>query len=272
MIRGLRKGHTRALIDPQRMFNYNAAAFIEYGALQTKVPWTAAMESIEDYMDEYWSTANTENQLRTKTWPEIAKWSRLSLTREWWNVPAMSLYSSEPGREKSWRADALPWSETNTEAFAGLHNKGKRIVLVFDESAAIADLVWEVAEGALTDEHTEILWVAFGNPTQNTGRFRECFRRFRGLWNTRQIDSRTVEGTNKTYLDEFVATHGEDSDIVKVRVVEVDLARKRIALTMKLDAPAPAKRRAVLEDAQGLGPYGIDRRAHRRDGPADYRR
>ena len=30
-------------------------------------------------------------------------------------------------------------------------------------------------------------------------------------------------------------------DIVKVRVVEVDLARKRIALTMKLDAPAQAK-------------------------------
>ena len=28
-------------------------------------------------------------------------------------------------------------------------------------------------------------------------------------------------------------------DIVKVRVVEVDLARKRIALTMKLDAPVP---------------------------------
>ncbi|MDP4299574.1 Tex family protein [Leptothrix discophora] len=30
-------------------------------------------------------------------------------------------------------------------------------------------------------------------------------------------------------------------DIVKVRVIEVDLARKRIALTMKLDAPAPSK-------------------------------
>ncbi|MGY0194915.1 Tex family protein [Leptothrix sp. BB-4] len=30
-------------------------------------------------------------------------------------------------------------------------------------------------------------------------------------------------------------------DIVKVRVVEVDLARKRIALTMKLDAPVPSK-------------------------------
>lgn len=163
-------------------------------------------------------TANTENQLRTKTWPEIAKWARLSLTREWWQVPAMSVYSSEAGREKSWRADAIPWSEHNTEAFAGLHNKGKRILLVFDEAAAIADKVWEVAEGALTDEGTEIIWLAFGNPTRNSGRFRECFRRYRHLWKTFQIDSRTVEGTNKAYLDEFVATHGEDSDVVKVRV------------------------------------------------------
>ena len=163
-------------------------------------------------------TANTESQLRTKTWPEISKWARLSLTADWWSVPAMSIYSREPGREKSWRADAIPWSENNTEAFAGLHNQGKRIILIFDEAAAIADKVWEVAEGALTDEDTEIIWLVFGNPTRNTGRFRECFRRYRNLWTTRQIDSRTVEGTNKAYLDELVATHGEDSDLVKVRV------------------------------------------------------
>lgn len=163
-------------------------------------------------------TANTEAQLRTKTWPEVSKWKRLALTREWWNVPAMSIYSAEPGRDKSWRADAIAWSENNTEAFAGLHNKGKRIVLVMDEAAAIADKVWEVSEGALTDEDTEIIWLAFGNPTRNTGRFRECFRRYRHLWQTLQIDSRTVEGTNKQYLDELVATHGEDSDIVKIRV------------------------------------------------------
>ncbi|MGG4750139.1 hypothetical protein, partial [Proteus mirabilis] len=42
------------------------------------------------------------------------------------------------------------------------HNKGKRIILVFDEASNIADLVWEVAEGALTDEGTEIIWIAFG--------------------------------------------------------------------------------------------------------------
>lgn len=163
-------------------------------------------------------TANTETQLRTKTWPEITKWARLARNRNWWATPAMSLYSVEPGREKSWRADATPWSENNTEAFAGLHNKGKRIILIFDEASSISDKVWEVAEGALTDEETEIIWLAFGNPTRNTGRFRECFRQFRHLWKTRQIDSRTVEGTNKAYLDELVETYGENSDIVKIRV------------------------------------------------------
>jgi len=163
-------------------------------------------------------TANTEKQLLTKTWPELAKWSRSSITSHWWKVPAMSIYSAEPGGEKNWRADAISWSENNTEAFAGLHNEGRRIVLLFDESSKIADKVWEVADGALTDEGTEIIWIALGNPTQASGRFRECFRRYRHLWKTRQIDSRTVEGTNKVFLDEYVATHGEESDTVKIRV------------------------------------------------------
>ena len=163
-------------------------------------------------------TANTENQLRTKTWPEVCKWARLAETSDWMKATATSVHSADPEAEKSWRADAIPWSENNTEAFAGLHNKGRRIILIFDEGSAIADRVWEVAEGALTDENTEIIWLAFGNPTRNTGRFRECFRRYRHLWDHAQIDSRTVEGTNKDYLDELVATYGPDSDIVKVRV------------------------------------------------------
>ena len=161
-------------------------------------------------------TANTEGQLRTKTWPEIGKWTRMLENADWWRVPAMSMYEAE--HEKSWRADAIPWSENNTEAFAGLHNEGKRVLLVFDEASPISDKVWEVAEGALTDKDTEIIWLAFGNPTRNTGRFRECFGKYRHLWRTMQIDSRTVEGTNRAYLDELVETYGEDSDIVRVRV------------------------------------------------------
>lgn len=165
------------------------------------------------------TTANTEGQLLTKTSPEIGKWARLSVTSDWFKPTATALISTMKGREKSWRADLVTWSANNTEAFAGLHNQGKRIVLIFDEASGIDHKVWEVALGALTDENTEIIWLAFGNPTQNTGAFRECFGKSRALWKTRQIDSRTVEGTNKAYLDELVRTYGEDSDIVKVRVL-----------------------------------------------------
>lgn len=163
-------------------------------------------------------TANTEKQLQTKTSPEIAKWHRLSINHDWFTYTTTALYSADPAHEKTWRCDLVPWSEHNTEAFAGLHNEGRRIVLVFDEASKIADKVWEVAEGALTDSNTEIIWLAFGNPTRNTGRFRECFRRFKHRWLTGQIDSRTVEGTNKEQLAQWVQDYGEDSDFVKVRV------------------------------------------------------
>lgn len=162
-------------------------------------------------------TANTEPQLRTKTWPEISKWRRLSITKHWFKVTATAI-AQGGSHEKSWRADAVTWSKENTEAFAGLHNAGKRIIVIFDEGSGIDDKVWEVTEGALTDEGTEIIWVAFGNPTRNSGRFRECFRKFKHRWITRQIDSRTVEGTNKAQIQKWVDDYGEDSDFVKVRV------------------------------------------------------
>lgn len=163
-------------------------------------------------------TANTDTQLRTKTSPEVGKWQRMSLTSHWFDVQSTSVAARDGEHAKNWRADFVPWSEHNTEAFAGLHNEGKRIVLIFDEASAIADKVWEVAEGALTDENTEIIWVAFGNPTRNTGRFRECFRKFKHRWIGRQIDSRTVEGTNKTQIAKWAEDYGEESDFFKIRV------------------------------------------------------
>lgn len=164
------------------------------------------------------TTANTETQLRTKTAPEVGKWYRLSITGHWFDIRATSIKSRDPERADKWRQDFIAWSANNTEAFAGLHNEGRIILLIFDEASKIHDKVWEVAEGALTDEGTVIIWLAFGNPTRNSGRFRECFRRFRHRWVTRQIDSRTVEGTNKKKIAEWEQDHGEDSDFFKIRV------------------------------------------------------
>lgn len=204
------------------------------------------------------TTANTESQLLTKTAPEITKWSNLSITSDWFKPTATALISTVQGHDKAWRADLVTWSVNNTEAFAGLHNQGKRIILIFDEASGIDPKVWEVALGALTDEHTEIIFLAFGNPTLNTGSFREVFGKHRALWDTRQIDSRTVEGTNKAYLDELVATYGIDSDIVKVRV----LGQFPSASSMQFIASDSVEQAKVRDIGHGLGSdpviFGVD--------------
>lgn len=163
-------------------------------------------------------TANTEQQLKGKTWAELAKWFRLCICQHWFQLTATAMFSADPAHEKTWRMDVVAWSERNTEAFAGLHNQGRRIILIMDEASAIPDAIWEVSQGALTDNDTEIMWFAFGNPTRTTGAFRECFGRFRNRWVTRQIDSRTVAITNKSQLQQWVDDYGEESDFVKVRV------------------------------------------------------
>lgn len=163
-------------------------------------------------------TANSDPQLRTKTWPEINKWFRMMINGHWFSLNAESITIKNPAMERTWRCDRLTWSINNPQAFAGLHNVGKRILVIFDEASEIDDVIWEVTEGTLTDERTEIIWLVFGNPTSNTGRFRECFGKFRHRWHPRQLDARTIEGTNKVQLDKWVEDYGEDSDFVRVRV------------------------------------------------------
>lgn len=163
-------------------------------------------------------TANTETQLKTKTWAELAKWYRLFIAKHWFTFTATSIFSVDPEHEKTWRFDMIPWNETKTEAFAGMHNKGKRIVVIFDEASAIPDMIWQVTEGALTDEKTEILWLVFGNPTRNVGRFYSCFGILKHRWSHLQVDSRKVKITNKDQIQRWIEDYGEDSDFVRVRV------------------------------------------------------
>ena len=157
-------------------------------------------------------TANTQNQLDNKTWRELARWWKISMHKEWFEWTATKFYLK--ASPETWFAAAIPWSEKNSEAFAGTHEE--HVLLVFDEASGIADVIWEVAEGAMTTPGA--MWIAFGNPTKNTGRFRECFGKFKHRWSTKQIDSRTAKMADKTKLEEWVQDYGEDSDFVRVRV------------------------------------------------------
>lgn len=204
-------------------------------------------------------TANTDNQLRTKTWVEMAKWHRLFIAKHLFKYTATALFSIDEERSKEWRLDMVPWSERNTEAFAGLHNAGGRILILFDEASAIPDIIWETTEGALTDTDTEIVWSVKGNPTRNKGRFRECFPggRFAHRWSTREIDSRSVPGTDKTQIESWRQDYGEDSDFFRIRVLG-KFPRNDQNSFIALEAAREASRRPLDRPATGPVVLGVD--------------
>jgi hypothetical protein len=99
-------------------------------------------------------------------------------------------------RPRAWRCDAQTCREENSEAFAGQHAPTSTSFYIFDEASASPMSINEVSEGGMTDG--EPMKFAFGNPTRNTGWFADCFKRMAHRWGTRQIDSRSVQITNKS--------------------------------------------------------------------------
>ncbi len=165
-------------------------------------------------------TANTGNQLETKTWPELAKWHSMALNKHWFQWTAQTFYFAlyPEEKRKNYKCDALTVSPENSEAFAGLHNEASAVFMIFDEASGIERKIWEVAEGAMTDG--EPFFFTFGNPTQPVGDFAEAFDPTNKLkWYTRNVDSREVSHTNKVHLNELVEKWGIESDFVRIRVL-----------------------------------------------------
>lgn len=163
-------------------------------------------------------TANTSDQLKTKTWAEVGKWHKMCTVGHWfiYNSSKGNMNLSHVKNPESWRCDAQTCREENSESFAGLHSVSSTPFYIFDEASAVPDIIWEVSDGGLTDgEPMRFVW---GNPTRNKGRFFECFNRYRHRWITNQIDSRTVPGTNHSLHKEWEEDFGEDSDFFRVRV------------------------------------------------------
>jgi len=159
-------------------------------------------------------TANTGTQLRTKTWRELSVWHNRSICGHWftWQTEKFLLNSSP----STHYASAITWSKDKADSFQGSHDKN--ILMIYDEASGIADEIWDATEGAMTTPGA--IWIAFGNPTRNTGRFRECFGegKFAHRWWNFQVDSRSAKMTNKKQLQEWIDDWGEDSDFARVRI------------------------------------------------------
>lgn len=174
------------------------------------------------------TTANTESQLKSKTWAELGKWHTMAINSHWFERLALSLKPAPWFQELLqtqlkldtgyYSAEALLWNEDNPDAFAGTHNMNG-IMLIFDEASGIPQKIWDVSEGFFTEPVAPRFWFVFSNPRRNTGPFFECFHKYRDYWPYRRhIDSRTVEGLDQTIFNSIIEKNGENSDTARVEV------------------------------------------------------
>ena len=167
-------------------------------------------------------TANTSDQLRTKTWAELAKWHHLALSSHMWDYVnsrgnmSLSRRGSKEVKQK-WRCDALTSRSENAESFQGLHAANSTPFYIFDEASGIEDKIWEARFGGATDG--EPMSFDFGNPTRKSGYFYEnCVGEYKHRYIVRQIDSREVHITSKEYIAELEEDWGAGSDLFKVKI------------------------------------------------------
>lgn len=158
------------------------------------------------------TTANTLPQLTGKTWRELSKWHGLAINGSWFQWTATRFYHKQLPQSR--RAEAVPWTKERSEGFQGSH--AESMLLIFDEASSIPDEIWVAGDGAMTTQGA--IWLVFGNPTRNKGRFRQCFRELRHRWRQFTVDSRQARKSQKAQLATWVADYGEDSDFVRVKV------------------------------------------------------
>lgn len=212
------------------------------------------------------TTANTEQQLKSRTWAELGKWHTLLINSHWFEKSALHLRPADwfkTALEKQLKIDtgyyyaqAQLWSEENPDAFAGVHNHNG-VLLMFDEGSGIPAPIWKVSEGFFTEPIPHRYWFCFSNPRRNTGHFFECFHRYREYWKRRNIDSRHVEGTDKAVYAKIIKAYGEDSDEARVEV-KGQFPRQGDKQFISREVIEKARTRELFKDPHAALIMGVD--------------
>ena len=175
-------------------------------------------------------TANTEPQLKSRTFSEIGRWTTMLINAHWFESNVLTVFPAKWFRESIeknlgidcgyYYVQGQLWSEENPDAFAGAHNQ-YGLLLAMDEGSGIPNNIFSVSEGFFTDPTLYRFWEVCSNPRRNSGAFFDIFNNpaVMPAWRRRVLDSRTVEGTDQALFDSLIAQHGIDSDVVRIEVL-----------------------------------------------------
>jgi hypothetical protein len=178
--------------------------------------------------------ANTEGQMRTKTFPEFAVWFGTAINRHWFTpetmriVPApwlLELVRKMPEEgglgidPKYWYVQGQTWSEDNPHAFAGTHNP-RGLAVLFDEASGIHSDVWNTTEGFFTEANPYRFWLATSQMRSRQGRLYEIFndKTIGAGWRTRTLSTRGMKGVDQALVEDQIKRYGIDSDFVRVEI------------------------------------------------------
>jgi len=179
-------------------------------------------------------TANTEGQLRSRTFPEYAVWFGAAVNAHWFSLETMRIVPQpwllelvrklpEEGGlgidPKYWFVQGQTWSEDNPNAFAGVHNP-YGLLLQMDEAAGIPGEIWNVSEGFFTEQNPYRFWMAASQMRNRQGRFFDIFNdpQMGHGWNLRTLSTRGMEGVDQSIVEDQIKRYGEDSDFVRVEI------------------------------------------------------
>lgn len=174
--------------------------------------WSTLWFLMTRYRPKIICTAPTAHQLRNVLMGELNKWLRQSpLLTELFDVQKTSIRL---------RADPENWcvlarSANRPENIAGFHSQS--ILFVIDEASGVDDEIFEAIQGALTTSDAKLL--ICGNPTRNTGFFRDAFFNDRDSYFTMKVSYTDSPRVTKDYSERMIKSYGIDSNVVRVRVL-----------------------------------------------------
>jgi hypothetical protein len=156
-------------------------------------------------------TAPTMQQLNDVLWAEVAKWlngSEVDDILKWTKTKVYMI-----GNEERWFATAR--TATKPENMQGFHEEN--LLFIVDEASGIDEQIMEAILGTLTGANNKI--VMMSNPTKTSGTLFDAFHKDKQDWITRKVSSADSTRTNKKNIARLIRRYGEDSDVVRVRVL-----------------------------------------------------
>jgi len=163
--------------------------------------------------------APTLHQIKDILWSELAIWHKRMIPelRDEFTIRStdqdMRFFLTKSPAESF--AVARTGRKDNPEALQGFHSKN--LLFILDEASGIDDVVFEVAQGALSTDHAKVLMTS--NPTRTSGYFFDSHHKMRDRWTCLKVGADDSDRVSDQYRDDVGDQYGRDSNIYRVRVL-----------------------------------------------------